>query len=241
VNWSGPDQDGGGEIEEYRIVMDNGEDATISGSSLSSYDWTNLTNGVARQFQVQARNRAGWGPLSGLSAPIQPCGAPGAPTITSATRANQQVDLVFSAAAANGCSVTNYVITSGDGTVQNSTSLAHNFTGLNNGTPYTFTVVAQNEIGDGPPSASSTSVTPAGPPICRTSASMSATPNNPGSVAVSWSDAITNGAPITNYLLSYGGTTDTLGNVTSFGLGTTPAPPMCAEPRMPPPGTSRAP
>ncbi len=62
-----------------------------------------------------------------------------------------------------------YVVTSnplgGVDTQAGTTALSHTITGLNNGTPYTFTVVATNSVGSSAPSPASDPVTPAAPTV----------------------------------------------------------------------------
>jgi hypothetical protein len=90
---------------------------------------------------------------------------PGAPTSATATAGNAQATVSFTAPASNGGSVitgytvTSYIRTSAVQTTPGSSSPI-TVKGLANGTSYTFMVTATNEIGTGPASGPSNSVTP---------------------------------------------------------------------------------
>jgi titin len=87
---------------------------------------------------------------------------PGAPVIGPATAGNAQATVTFSPPTnSGGAPVTNYTVTSNPGAIT-ATGAASPIVvpGLINGTPYTFTVTADNMAGTGPPSAPSNSVTP---------------------------------------------------------------------------------
>lgn len=202
VSWSPPVDDGGGDISEYRVTMVGGPSASVSGANVGTYEWSNLEVGIERQFTVEARNRAGWGPASQASVPVAACGAPGAPGVPSVTRGDGQVAVSFAPANDNGCSVTSYTISSSAAQVQNTTDPGHTFTGLTNGTTYTFTAFATNVFGAGPVSGTSVAVVPAGPPICSGAVTASAT--GVGQITVSWGAAIDNGASILNYEIDSG-------------------------------------
>jgi len=92
--------------------------------------------------------------------------APGAPTINSVTAGNGSVTVNFTAPSSNGGSpVTSYSVTSTPGgAVQSGTGSPIIFSGLTNGTPYTFTITATNVAGTSAPSASSGSAIPVGVP-----------------------------------------------------------------------------
>ncbi len=99
-----------------------------------------------------------------VSAPVAAT-APSAPTAVVATGGNAQATVSFTAAANGGSAVTGYTVTSipagGVDSNAGTTSLSHTITGLNNGTSYTFTVVATNAIGSSTASMASNAVTPA--------------------------------------------------------------------------------
>jgi uncharacterized protein YhjY with autotransporter beta-barrel domain len=110
---------------------------------------------------------------------------PGAPTIGTATPANQQASVAFTAPASNGgTAITGYTVTSSPGGFTGTgTSSPIIVSGLTNGTAYTFTVRATNSAGTGSASAASTSVTPI--------TTQTITFNNPGAQNFGTSPALT--------------------------------------------------
>ncbi|MGD0247625.1 MAG: fibronectin type III domain-containing protein [Candidatus Limnocylindrales bacterium] len=92
--------------------------------------------------------------------------APQAPTGVAATPGNGTAAVSWSAPADNGGSpIVGYTATSSPGgkTCQTLGALSCTVPGLTNGTPYTFTVTAKNDLGTSSPSMASTAVTPLAP------------------------------------------------------------------------------
>jgi len=89
---------------------------------------------------------------------------PGAPTIGAATAGDAQATVSFTAPASNGgAAITSYTVTSDPGGITaTGTASPITITGLTNGTSYTFTVTATNDVGTGPASAASNAVVPKG-------------------------------------------------------------------------------
>ena len=211
VTWT-PPGNGGDPVIDYEVqLLSTGAVATATGTALR---WSNLPNGQAQQFQVRARNRGGWGPFSAASAPVIPCGVPDAPGSVSAEHGDTAATVAWAAPYDQGCAISGYIVTASNGASANvgggQTSMT--FSGLSNGTSYTFTVVARNEVGAGARSAASNAVVPAGPPgepECT-----SATPDT-RQVTVRWNAANANGSPITTYQMSVNG-----GGWESVGTGT---------------------
>ncbi|HEV7172784.1 glycoside hydrolase domain-containing protein [Pedococcus sp.] len=91
--------------------------------------------------------------------------APGAPSSVAATSGDGNATVTWGAAAANGSPVTSYTVKATPGgasvTVPGTTTSAA-FSGLTNGTAYSFTVTATNAVGPGP-AATSNAVTPHSP------------------------------------------------------------------------------
>jgi len=94
---------------------------------------------------------------------------PGAPTGVLATAGHGSATVSWTAPASTGGSpITTYTVTSSPGLRQCSTTTTScSVSGLTNGATYTFTVVAANSLGTGPPSVPSNAVTPSAstPPV----------------------------------------------------------------------------
>ncbi|MCT6701055.1 fibronectin type III domain-containing protein [Rheinheimera sp. 4Y26] len=90
---------------------------------------------------------------------------PGAPVIGSATAGNAEATVNFTAPASNGgSSITGYTVTASPGGISRTTTASpYVFTGLTNGTSYSFTVRATNSVGTGAASGTSNTVTPVAP------------------------------------------------------------------------------
>jgi hypothetical protein len=212
VNWGAP-ANGGDRIIEYQVqILSTGASNTTTGTSIR---WANLPNGQPQQFQVRARNRADWGAWSPASAAVVPCGVPDAPTNVAATRGDQSAAVTWSAPYDQGCAITGYTVRAngGGGTNVGGGVTSATVGGLSNGTTYTFTVVARNEVGDSAASAASNPVVPAGLP-CAPNIS-SAAPDT-GRVTVSWGAACPNGSAITQYQLATNGQWQNVGTGTSY-------------------------
>ncbi len=229
VTWSPPASNGGGTIIGYVItpyVLASGAPLpTITVGSVQSDVVTGLSNATTYEFTVAATNSAGTGPASGRSNPVTPEDtAPGAPTIGTATPGNGSATVTWTAPASNGgIMITNYLITPYIGaTAQTGITvgnvLSYDVTGLTNGTTYTFTVAAINDINTGPPSGMSNAVTPATAPGAPTIGT--ATPGN-ASATVTWSPPTSDGgSPISGYLVTpYIGTTAQTGTAVGNVLG----------------------
>ena len=99
--------------------------------------------------------------------------APGTPASFTATAGNAQVTLGWTAAAANGATITKYQYRQKAGTgaygswtdiASSASATSHTVTGLTNGTTYTFQLRAVNGVGNGT-AATSSSVTPGVPGV----------------------------------------------------------------------------
>ena len=131
-------------------------------------------------------------------------GSPAAPTAVSGTAASNAVNLIWTAPTDTGQSViTDYLVrySSNGGTTwsspvdMGSTDTSGTVSGLTNGTAYVFQVAAVNAVGTGVYSASSSSVTPLGPP---SAPGISAVTAQDGALGLSLS-APSTGAPVTGY------------------------------------------
>ena len=164
VAFVAPTNNGGSAITSY-TVRSNPGNITATGAT-SPINVTGLTNGTAYTFTVVATNAVGNSVASAASTavtPVAPNTVPGAPTAVVATAGNASASVAFVAPTNNGGSaITGYTVTSSPGGITVSgASSPINVTGLTNGTPYTFTVVATNAVGNSVASTASTAVTPA--------------------------------------------------------------------------------
>ena len=128
--------------------------------------------------------------------------APDPPTNVTATAGNGQASVSFTAPANDGGSaITGYTVTSAPGGITaTGTSSPISVTGLTNGTAYTFTVTATNEIGTSVQSAPSGAVTPSTSPDAPTN--VQATAGN-GQASVSFTAPANNGGSmITGYTVT---------------------------------------
>jgi uncharacterized repeat protein (TIGR01451 family) len=162
---------------------------------------TGLTNGIPVEFVVQACNASGCSPFSIASAVVTPQAltVPGAPSGVVASPGNASAIVAWTPPSNNGGStIVSYTITANPGALSltvPATLTGANFTGLTNGTTYTFTVHATNSTGNSGESAPSGSVTPIAP----TGTDIAITMSSPASVNaggfVTFSITITNNGP----------------------------------------------
>lgn len=217
VSWTAPPPNGA-LITEYTITASPGNATLKVAGTASSGIVPGLTNGTSYTFTVAATNVAGTSPVSATSNAVVPAAVPGPPTAVAATRGDKSVQLSWVAAASNGFPVTGYTVTASPGGATRTvggTTTSLTFTGLTNGTAYTFTVTATNATGIGPVSLPSAAVTPAIAPAAPTAVVGVAADK---SVQVSWTAAVNNGAPVTSYTITAnpGGATKTVaGDVTT--------------------------
>ncbi|MDR1342514.1 MAG: fibronectin type III domain-containing protein, partial [Prevotellaceae bacterium] len=147
LSWLAPASNGGSAITKYEVKK--GDDGWITASSSTGHTFTGLVNGKSYTFQVRAVNVAGGGTAAILT--DTPRAGPDAPQRFAATPDSAKVTLSWSAPASNGGSaITGYKVQkNNDGWITASSSTGHTFTGLTNGTAYTFKVRAVNAVGDG--------------------------------------------------------------------------------------------
>lgn len=171
VTWSAPASDGGSDITGYVVseVTPNAGGATATTTGATSAVVTGLSNGTAYTFEVIATNAVGDGPASAASNEVSPAGVPDAPTAVAAVAAHTQATVSWTTPASdNGEAIIDYaVVASPGGATATSVASPAVITGLTNGTAYTFTVTARNDVGSSAASAASAAVTPARP-VCST-------------------------------------------------------------------------
>ena len=168
VTFAAPINNGGSPITGYTVTPSPASAGWVdsaAGSTALTHLVINLINGTAYTFTVRATNVNGIGAVSAPSNSATPATVPSAPTAVGAVPRNFAADVTFAASASNGGSaITGYTVISnpagGVDITQGTTALKHYVSGLTNGIPYTFTVVAQNGAGQSPPSSPSSAVTP---------------------------------------------------------------------------------
>ena len=170
LRWTAPTNDGGASLTNYGIQFsaNNGTNwfaATTTPTPVVATNTntmvTGLTNGVSYVFRVGASNSVGitW---SSNSTAVVPCTVPGAPTNLVATAVSSgTIRLTFGAPATNGGSaITSYIATASPGGLTATSAVSPlNFSGLNNGTSYTFSLVASNVAGSGAAATTSNGIT----------------------------------------------------------------------------------
>jgi alpha-tubulin suppressor-like RCC1 family protein len=176
--WSAP-SDGGSPIIGYRVEWstDGGANWTTatadSGSTLTTYVVTGLTNGTTYTFRVSGINSIGTGTASSASSAVTPSGstppgptpdAPSAPGGVIAQAGSEAATVFWQAPASPGSfPVTSYQVTAvpgGGSCLATAPTLTCVISGLTNDATYTASVRALNGAGWGPYSSSSDPFTP---------------------------------------------------------------------------------
>jgi hypothetical protein len=165
VSWSAPSDDGGAPISGYLVTATPGGQTTTVAAPGTTTMVSNLQNGTTYTFTVQAQNSVGLSPPSGATGPAAPYSYPApVPGVTATVSASTAVIRWDTPADDGGRPITGYLIsaeplgrsaaarertaaasplTVSVGAAQRTTTL----TGLDPGTRYGFTVVANNEAG----------------------------------------------------------------------------------------------
>ena len=223
VSWTAPG-DGGSAILSYEVTS-SPEGKTCAPASLTpplTCDVTGLTNGTPYTFSVTATNDQGASNASVASDAVTPFAPtkPATPAAPTAVAGNAQATVTWTVPASTGSTILSYEVTSSpEGKTCAPASLTPpltcDVTGLTNGTPYTFTVVATNGKGASDASSASNSVTPSAP-------TKSSPPTNvtvlagDGKLTVSWTAPTDTGG---SDILSYTATAATYTAPASRGKG----------------------
>lgn len=196
VTWTAPTTDGTA-ITGYKVTSTNGTDSCATTGSLTC-TVTGLANGQAYSFKVSATNGLGTSTASTASNSVTPATLPSVPGNVLATGGDHSATVSWTASVDNGTAISDYIVTSAPTAKTCSTVTAHTCTvnGLTNGVAYTFTVVAENNVGESATSTPSTRVIPAGPPAPPTNV---VAVRESGAATVSWTAATPDGAAVSAY------------------------------------------
>ena len=145
VTFTGSSDNGGGTLTYTATSSPSGITATSATSPISI---TGLANGTGYTFTIKATNTFGYTSADSGSSSIVYPGVPSAPTEVSASAGSGSAVVSFTAPTnTGGSTITNYTATSSPGNISASGANPITVTGLTNGTPYTFTVKANGNLG----------------------------------------------------------------------------------------------
>ena len=184
VAWNAPLNDGGSPIAGYTVFVRSGE-ALVATDNVDSSTFNDsisgLTNGTTYTVTVAATNESGMGAESSPPveiAPECPATAPTAPLAVTAAPLCESTNVGWNAPTSDGgVPVTSYTVYVRNGEqliatdVVDAGAVSDVVSGLTDGTSYTVTVVATNEVGSSPESSPPVSVTP----VCVPTAPLSVT------------------------------------------------------------------
>ena len=205
--WKAPQSDGGMPVTSYEVTSSPEIGGLLVVPSTQSEVFLNgVPLGQEFTFTVVAVNQIGKGPASDPTEALVLLDVPSAPPVVTVTPGDKAATIKWEPPVINGgASVTKYSITAVPGNtaieVDETTGVFREavFSGLNNGTQYSFGIVAYNKLGKGPGSVSEP-VTPIGIP--GKPENVTATPGN-GNATVSWqTPAIDGGSAITGYTVT---------------------------------------
>ena len=190
--------------DAYTVVATSAGQTTRTGSTASCANNTctsyvsDLTGGQAYEFVVTSLDTGTNTQAAATGVNFTAQTIPTAPTVSAPTVADGQVTLTWGApTSAGGLSITEYVVTDGAGNTATKAagSSTHTFTGLTNGTGYTFTVKAKNALGY----SQATSFSLATPVSVPSTPAQPSVSGSSGSVTATWTAPATGGSAITGY------------------------------------------
>jgi len=234
VSWTAPANDGGSPVTGYTVTAYDSNGNVVGSCTATAPTTTCLVEGLALgqsyTFTVVATNSAGDSTPSDASSPVQPTGVdptePG-PVLDGATTPGDGHVVVTWTAPNTGDVPTSYEVTVPgfpacviDLVANPNAALSCDFTGLTNGTEYTFTIVAKNAQG------SSTSVdvsaTPFGTPAVPTVTTVVTSPAGDGALVTFTHPSNTGGGAVTGYTVTaYDVNGNVVGTCTTTGTSCT--------------------
>ena len=211
LTWEKPASDGGSALTTYKLSwglsLGGGVSETTVSATMTKHTITGLTNGEEYTIKLLAENEVGEGPSTELSA--TPATVPSTPQNVVATPMNMAIGLTWDEPKLDGGSgLTAYKLSwglsSGGGvseTTVSATMTKHTIMDLTNDKEYTITLLAENEVGEGP--STELSATPM--------ATVPSTPQNvvakprDKAIGLTWEKpASDGGSALTTYKLSWG-------------------------------------
>ena len=198
LTWGVPTEFGGAPSIEYLVTTTGYSSGWITALTATA---TGLTNGTTYTFTVANRNSAVTTLQNTTTINAMPYGPPNAPTGVTVTPGVGQITISWSAVTSTPA-VNLYKVTIAGGTTgtRTTTSTSYIWTGLTNGTSYTFTVFASNDNGVSYSSGTTSgSVSPNGVPA---STNVSSTSQGRQSVTLNWTAPNNTGSAIQRYDVS---------------------------------------
>ncbi len=168
VAWTAPASDGGTPLTGYKVIVSpGGTEFDEDSGRTTSLVVDRLTNGTLYTFTVVAINSVGNSPASRASQSVRPVAkstVPDQPTRVSAVAGDGKATVSWTVPSNDGgSSITGYTVSVSPGRLTvsaTSRETSVEVTGLTNGTAYTFSVAATNDVGTGRLSSPSGSITP---------------------------------------------------------------------------------
>ncbi len=164
AQWS-PASGNGATITAYVVTATPASGSSVSVSvagNATTATAGGLIDGTDYTVTVAAVNSVGTGSTAPAAYTVTAAGQPSAVASVTAVAEDGGAIVYFPAATAIGADIVDYDVTAtpGGASVQTDGNTTTAFTGLTNGTSYTFTVTAHDVLGDGPVSVTSNAVTP---------------------------------------------------------------------------------
>uniref|UniRef100_UPI0030F78A29 fibronectin type III domain-containing protein n=1 Tax=Nocardioides salarius TaxID=374513 RepID=UPI0030F78A29 len=196
VSWAAADANGS-PVTGYTVTTSPGGGSKTVGAGTTSTTVTGLDNGT-----VVATNAVGDSPASEESNEVTPAGVPDQVAKPSATPGDKSASISWSEVAGNGSAISGYTVTTTPGGASRTVgadTTSTTVTGLDNGTAYTFTVVATNAVGDSPASEKSNEVTPKAPATVPDRVDKPSAKVKKRKAVIRWSPTVSNGSDLISY------------------------------------------